>query len=167
MTIYGALSYNNNVQPFLISAVLEGWTEKQRRKSISIKHDRKSFAFPKAGSSDGGEPQCLHDDSLTGHIVGEVSNILDIHNPGLTLLRILQHTGKKSATCYCSVHIRCFSPVCVLQVQLEHILKPPEFKALNSYWLSLFFAFYLHVVTHYCHRWSVRGNASLIDQCLW
>lgn len=47
--IYGTLSYNNNVQPFLISAVLEEY----RSKCIS-KHDRKRFALPKAGSGNGG-----------------------------------------------------------------------------------------------------------------
>ena len=50
VAIYGTFSYNNNVQPFLISAVLEGYKDAKAFR----KHDSKHFAFPKAGSGNGG-----------------------------------------------------------------------------------------------------------------
>lgn len=51
VAIYGTLGYNNNVQPFLIGTILEGYKKKS---TSSLKHDRKCFALSKAGSGNGG-----------------------------------------------------------------------------------------------------------------
>lgn len=78
VVIYGALSYNNNVQPFLIGAVLEGRKEKQRSK------EAKAFTLNMTENllhSQKLDPVMEDNPRATAfvsswHIVGEVSNIL-------------------------------------------------------------------------------------------